>query len=150
MNCSKTDKLTSPYIDGELNAEAKEAFEAHMKTCYACSTAVQGMRKQHDLFAQAKQYKAPYGFPTRVMAHIAAEKTEGFSPIPLFARFAGAIVLLMIISIGIISGDFLSGSLMHTKMVSITSSLSLDLFDPMPPDSLGGAYLAMTEVKDEK
>ncbi|MBI5635291.1 MAG: zf-HC2 domain-containing protein [Nitrospirae bacterium] len=150
MNCSKTDKLISPYIDGELKAEAKEAFEAHMKACYACSMAVEQVRKQHNLFAQAKQYKVPYGFSTRVMANVSAERTGWFSLTPLFARFAGAIVLLMIISIGMISGGFLSGSLMQTKMVSMTSALSLDLFDPMPPDSLGGAYFAMTEVKDEK
>lgn len=150
MNCSKTDKLISPYIDGELKAEDKEAFESHMKVCLACSMAVAQVRKQHNLFVQAKQFKAPYGFSTRVMANISAEKTGGFSLTPLFARFAGAIVLLMIISIGIISGSFLSGSLMHTKMVSITSALSLDLFDPMPPDSLGGVYLAMTEAGYEK
>lgn len=150
MNCSKTDKFISHYIDGELKAETKEAFESHMKACHACSKAVEEVRNQHDLFAQAKQYKAPYGFSTRVMANISAEKTGGFSLTPLFTRFARATVLLMIISIGMISGGFLSSSLMQTKMVSITFALSLDLFDPMPPDSLGGAYLAMMEVKDEK
>jgi hypothetical protein len=34
--------------------------------------------------------------------------------------------------------------------VNISSSFSLDVFDATPPGSLGGAYLALTEVKNEK
>jgi hypothetical protein len=33
---------------------------------------------------------------------------------------------------------------------TITSSFSLDVFDAAPPGSLGNAYLAMTEVENEK
>jgi hypothetical protein len=29
-------------------------------------------------------------------------------------------------------------------------SLSLDIFAPAPPDSVGGVYLAMTEAENEK
>ncbi|MBI5203881.1 MAG: zf-HC2 domain-containing protein [Nitrospirae bacterium] len=150
MNCSKTHKLISPYIDSELKAKDREAFEAHIKSCRTCSIAVEEARNQHNLFSYAKQFNAPYAFSTRVMANIASEKTGGFSLTPLLTRFAEVIVLLVIIFSGIISGGFLAGNLMPEKLSSVTSSLSLDIFDPAPPDSLGGVYLAMTEVRHEK
>lgn len=149
MNCSKTHKLISPYIDGELKATDRKAFESHITSCRACSIAVENARNQHNLFASAKQFKAPYGFSTRVMANIATEKTGGFSLTPLFARFAEVVVLLVIIFSGIMSGGFLAGTLIPEKLSSVTASLSLDVFDPAPPNSLGGAYLAMAEVKNE-
>jgi len=150
MNCLKTHKLISPYIDGELKVTDRKAFESHMKSCRACSIAVENARNQHNLFAYAKQFKAPYGFSTRVMADIASEKTTGFSLPLLLTRFAEVVVLFVIIFSGIISGGFLAGNLMPEKLSSVTSSLSLDVFDPAPPDSLGGVYLSMTEVRDEK
>ncbi|TAN41657.1 MAG: hypothetical protein EPN22_14310 [Nitrospirae bacterium] len=150
MKCSKIHKLTSAYIDGELNARDKEAFESHVKSCGACGTAVEETKSQRSLFAHAQQFKAPYGFSTKVMANIAPEKADGISWAPIFTRFAGAVVLLMIIFTGIISGGFLAGQLMPDKFSATARSLSLDIFDPAPPDSLGGVYLAMTEVGNEK
>ena len=150
MNCSKTQKLVSPYLDGELRATDREAFESHISTCHACSLAAKEASMQHNLFAQAQQFKAPYGFSTKVMAHISSEKTGGFSFTLLFTRFAEVVVLLAIIFSGIISGGFLANRLAPGKLSAVTASLSLDIFEPAPPDSLGGVYLAMTEVRDEK
>jgi hypothetical protein len=112
--------------------------------------AAEESRFQHNLFARAEEFKPPYGFSTRVMANIASEKAKGFSWTPLFARFAEVIVLLAMIFTGIISGSFLSNRLVNEKKTLIMSSFYLDIFDPTPPDSLGGVYLAMTEVRDEK
>jgi len=149
MNCLKTHKLISPYIDGELRVRDREAFESHIKSCRACSRAFEEARNMHHLFAHGEKFKAPYGFSTRVIANITSEKAKGFSWIPLFSRFAEVIVLLVIIFTGIISGSFLSDRLMAEKKTLIRSSFSLDIFEPTPPDSLGGAYLAMAEVKNE-
>jgi anti-sigma factor RsiW len=149
MNCLKTHKLISPYIDGELRVRDREAFESHIKSCRACSRAFEEARNMHHLFAHGEKFKAPYGFSTRVIANITSEKAKGFSWIPLFTRFAEVIVLLVIIFTGIISGSFLSDRLMAEKKTLIRSSFSLDIFEPTPPDSLGGAYLAMAEVKNE-
>lgn len=150
MNCSKIHKLISPYIDGELPATDKEALESHIKSCRACSMAVEEARSQHNLFACAEEFKAPYGFSTRIMANIASEKAKGFSWMPMFTRFAEVIVLLVMIFTGIISGSFLSDRLVNEKKTSIMSSFYLDIFDPTPPESLGGVYFAMAEVKNEK
>jgi hypothetical protein len=70
--------------------------------------------------------------------------------VPLFVRFAEAAVLIIVISVGIFAGKVVMNSTSATITTSIASSLSLDLFDATPPGSLGNAYLAMTEVANEK
>jgi hypothetical protein len=54
------------------------------------------------------------------------------------------------ISVGVLAGRFVMNSMMNQRVSSFVSSFSLDLFEPAPPDSVGGAYLAMTEASHEK
>jgi hypothetical protein len=56
---------------------------------------------------------------------------------------------VIVIIVGIAAGKVMTNSSSSTT-TNIASSLSLDLFDAAPPGSLGGAYLAMTEVRNEK
>jgi len=150
MKCSKVHKLISPYIDGELPERYMKPLEDHMKVCFNCRTEFEESKELLHLFAHGEKFKAPYGFSTRVIANITSEKAKGFSWIPMVTRSAEVLVLLVIIFTGIISGTFLSDRLMAEKKTLIRSSFFLDIFEPTPPDSLGGVYLAMTEVKNEK
>jgi hypothetical protein len=52
--------------------------------------------------------------------------------------------------VGVLAGRAMTGSSPATQITNIASSLSLDLFDATPPGSLGGAYLAMTDARNEK
>jgi hypothetical protein len=70
--------------------------------------------------------------------------------VPFFIRFAEAAILLIVITVGILAGKVISSGSSAAKMTNIASSLSLELFDATPPGSLGGAYLAMTEARNEK
>jgi hypothetical protein len=85
------------------------------------------------------------------MARTAAlEKKRSPWSIPLVIRFAEAAALVIVIIIGILAGRVMTNSFSASKPLNIASSLSLDLFDATPPGSLGNAYLAMTEVTNEK
>jgi anti-sigma factor RsiW len=150
MKCSKTHKLISPYIDGELPERDMRRLEDHLKACHMCRAEFGKSKELHNLFANAAKFKAPYGFHTRVMANISSGKARGISEIPVFARLAEAVVIIAIIAMGVFSGSLVIKGHPPDKARDIMASLSLDVFDPAPPDSLGGAYLAMTEVRDEK
>jgi anti-sigma factor RsiW len=150
MKCSKAHKLISSYIDGELPGRDIKTLEDHMKVCHKCRTEFEENRELHNLFADDYGFKAPYGFHTRIMADISSGKTRGITRIPVFARFAAAGVIILVIAFGILSGSFLIKGYMPDKARDVMASLSLDVFDPAPPGSLGGAYLAMTEVRNEK
>jgi anti-sigma factor RsiW len=149
MSCSKS-KHISAYLDKEMWPGEKTAFDTHLHGCSDCAQALEEMQSLRAAFAKAERHPAPYGFATRVIARTAAlekKKTPWF--VPIFIRFAEAAVLLIVITVGVLAGKVMTNSSSAT-MTNIASSLSLDLFDATPPGSLGGAYLAMTEVKNEK
>lgn len=150
MKCSKAHKLISPYLDGELTERDMKTLEDHMMFCDKCRKEYEEGKELHNLFANADKFKAPYGFHTRVMANISSGKIRESSTIPFFARLAEAVVVIVVIALGVLSGSVLIKDYMPDKARDVMASLSLDVFDPAPPDSLGGAYLAMTEVKNEK
>jgi hypothetical protein len=70
--------------------------------------------------------------------------------VPFFVRSAEAAFLVIVITVGILAGKVMTNSLSASNTTNIASSLSLEVFDATPPGSLGGAYLAMTEVRNEK
>jgi len=150
MKCSKAHKLISPFIDGELSERDIKTLEDHMKVCHKCRAEFGESKKLHNLFANVDGFKAPYGFHVRVMANISSGKARGISGIPVFARFAEAVVIIAIIAIGVFSGSLVIKGNPPDKAREIMASLSLDVFDSAPPGSLGGVYLAMTEVRNEK
>ena len=150
MKCSKAHKLISPYIDGELPGRDMKTLEDHMKVCLNCRTEFEENKELHNLFTNADGFEAPYGFHTRVMANISSGKARGISEIPIFTRFAEAVLIIVVMAFGILSGSlFIRGSV-PDKAGEVMASLSLDVFDPAPPGSLGGAYFVMTEEEDEK
>lgn len=150
MKCQKAHKLISLYIDGELPKQNMKTVEDHMKACHKCQAEFEESKKLNNLFANADKFKAPYGFHTKVMANISSGKAKGTSGIPVFALFAEAIAIILVIVFGIFSGSFLIKDYMPDKAGDIMASLSLDAFDSAPSDSLAGAYLAMTEDQYEK
>lgn len=150
MSCPKS-ILISAYLDEELHGAARAALESHLRGCGQCEAALEEMWSLRAAFAKAERHQAPYGFATRVMARTKAlERKKSPWFIPLFIRFAEAAVLLIVITVGILAGKFMTNGSPAAKTTNIASSLSLDLFDAAPPGSLGGAYLAMTEVRSEK
>jgi len=150
MKCSTAHKLISPYIDGELMERNIKTLEDHMKVCDKCRAEFEEGMELHNLFAESDKFDAPYGFQTRVMANISSGKIKGSSGIPVLVRLAEAVVVIVVIALGVLSGSSLIKGYMPDKAREVMASLSLDVFDSAPPGSLGGVYLAMTEVKNEK
>ena len=150
MRCKKAKVLISPYIDGELSEGERESFESHMKDCGDCRSEFEETRNVHNFFAGAERFSATYGFSTRVLANLETKTRWNGLFVPLFARFAGVVAVLMIIGIGIVSGRFIGRSFSFQKPGNIATFFSLDTFNATPPDSVGGVYLAMTEAGNEK
>jgi len=148
MRCPKT-KLISSYIDSELSAREKDLLESHINECRECAGELEVFEKIHGLIASAETFKAPHGFSTRVLSDIRAKETKRFVGfVHVLAKSAEGFTVLVLIVLGIILGSFLSKNLVSEKG-NVVTSLSLDIFEPAPPDSVGGVYLAMTEVKNE-
>lgn len=150
MKCLKTEHI-SAYLDNALEEKERASASAHLKDCAQCAQALAEMQSLQQAFSAAGRFQAPYGFATRVVARTAEldrKKAPWF--IPMFARFAEAAFLVLVIFVGIAAGTFFTKSLAARQAANLASSMSLDLFDATPPGSLGGAYLAMTEANHEK
>jgi anti-sigma factor RsiW len=151
MSCPNS-KLISVYLDEELQGNERIALESHVQGCAECGAALQDMRSLRAAFANRPRYQAPYGFATRVMARTAeVERKKSPWYVPIFVRFAEAAVLMMVITVGIFAGRVMTNNApAATQTTTIASTLSLDTFDATPPGSLGGAYLAVMEARNEK
>ena len=146
MRCSKTGKYLSPYVDGELGAKESAMLEAHLDTCDRCAAELEQVRQLKVLFSLARKFPAPLALRAKVMERVVGQQEKGFSLFPVLVRFAGVGAFLLAITAGIMSGGTLiSAFAPHPKGGQAVASLSLETLDALPPDSLGSAYLAMTE-----
>jgi anti-sigma factor RsiW len=138
-------KMISRYLDDELNPDEKKDFDAHIRSCASCREELEETRALHRLFASARRFPAPYGFSTRVLANLDEKEGSrvrgllGFRP--LFLRAAQVAFALVVIAIGIISGNLLLAEKTdHIGQTAVQETFSLDLFQATPPDSIGGIY----------
>jgi len=150
MKCSKAHKLISLYIDGALPERDVKTFEDHMKACHKCRAEFEEGMELHNLFTSAEKFETPFGFHNRVMANIYLGKIRETARIPVLVRLMEAVAIVIVIAFGILSGGLVTKGYSPDKARDAMASLSLDIFDAAPPGSLGGVYLAMTEVSDEK
>ncbi len=149
MRCSKARKLLSPYIDKELTKAEAELFDVHVRNCIKCRTMLEEIQAIHHTFSSMESLSAPLGFATRVMAHVQEKKTRRLSLFPVLGRLIEVAVVILMIIIGTRVGGLL-GTAFTGQKTSITSSLSLDTFEAVQPNSIGGAYMAMMEGNNEK
>lgn len=147
MRCPQAHRLLSAYLDQELPAREREAIETHLHHCRTCAGELQALTATRELLRQAPRFTAPAGFSQRLLANLEPAPPR-FRWAPFTVRFAEAAVLLLMIALGVVSGRLLTPA--DESAGPGVALLSLDLFDPVPPDSLGGAYLAMTEVGNEE
>jgi anti-sigma factor RsiW len=148
MRCSRAGKYLSPYIDGELGTSEIALLELHLAQCDRCSKEFAELKRLHGLFSKAERFSAPPGFRAEVMERITSEPAKGFSLFPVFTRFAEAAAVIVAVTAGIMSGGLLINAFAtHHRGEQVVASLSLETFEALPPDSLGRAYLAMTEER---
>lgn len=147
--------MLSPYVDGELSPDEKKDFDKHIRICASCRESLEETRALHQMFASARRFTAPYGFPTRVRANLEEEKGARLwrlvSIRTFFLRAAQVTCALVIMTVGIISGNLLLPERTdHIGQTAVQQTFSLDLFQAMPPDSIGGIYTTLMRTGHER
>jgi anti-sigma factor RsiW len=155
MKCSQIRKMISPFVDDELGSEQAKIFISHIQGCSACREALEETESMHQLFGPAERFEAPYGFATRVMARIEEQETRPsfwsfFTLQPVFLRAVQVAFALVVIFIGLVSGNLLVTGKTPERPTTVRESFSLDLFQTTPPDSIGGVYVTLAGAADEK
>lgn len=149
MRCAHARRLMSASIDGELDRSGRERLDGHLGRCESCRGEMVRLEQVHALFARAGRFEPRPGLSLRVLA--AARKPEWSRPLfPAPVRaLARTAVLTAVVAIGVVSGNLLAGAPGPGDAVSSSALPSLEIFAAAPPDSPGGAYLAMLGVGHE-
>jgi len=147
--------MISQYMDGELGLDEKKDFDLHIQSCASCREGLEEIGDLHRLLAFAKRFPAPYGFATRVLANLEEKEGSRFRRLlsirPLFLRVAQVAMVLVVMTVGITSGNLLLAE--RTDLIGQTAvqeTFSLDLFQATPPDSIGGIYNTLMRPSHEK
>jgi anti-sigma factor RsiW len=155
MKCSQVKPMIDRYVDQGLDPSEKKAIEQHIGECPDCKDAVEEQLTVHNLFGSAVRFDAPYGFAPRVIARI--EENEKRAPFwgffthqPVFLRAVEMAFALVVIFIGMVSGNLLVAGRAPERPITLQESFSLDLFQATPPDSIGGVYVKLTGATDER
>jgi anti-sigma factor RsiW len=153
MKCSQIEQMISRYVDHDLTLDEKRLFELHIRDCSNCGRELEETQAVHALFVSAERFEAPLGFATRVMANLKKREQEEpsgfwsfFTLRPLFIRAVEVAFALVIILVGMFSGNLLvvdrtSGR--QAVQATVQESFLLDLFRATPPDSIGGVYVML-------
>jgi anti-sigma factor RsiW len=156
MGCRRIKKMMSLYIGNELSPVDRETFQLHIKNCPQCSKELAESQAIHQLFTKTEKSPAPYGFTARVMENLEHKDIpqtkirEFFLFRPFLPRFAGVVLALAVMVLGIISGNLLvTARAIPQNTATIEQVFSLDVFQANPPGTLEGAYAAIMEVDNE-
>jgi anti-sigma factor RsiW len=78
MRCDRARELISPFVDGELSGEDREAVAAHIGTCADCTVLVADIRRMSKAIAEVGSEPAPKTLALRVRSTLAnaAEDTQ--------------------------------------------------------------------------
>jgi anti-sigma factor RsiW len=155
MECRHARNMISRYIDDELTPDEKKDFESHTRICAPCKEELEETLALHQLFASAERFPAPYGFATRVLANLDEKERSRVRGIlgfrPLFLRAAQVAFALVVITIGVVSGNLLlTERTDHVGQTAVQETFSLDLFQATPPGSIGGIYNTLMRSSHEK
>jgi anti-sigma factor RsiW len=155
MKCRHAKKMISQYVDDELSPSRKRDIESHLRSCVSCRDALEEVRALHALFSSAERFPAPQGFATRVLANLdereAPQIPSLFGFRPLIFRAAQVALALVVMTIGIVSGNLLlTERTDRLGQTAVQESFSIDLFQAAPPGSIGGIYNTLMRPSDEK
>lgn len=150
MKCTHARDLMSPLLDGELEAGARGQLAGHLAACAECRAAYSQLEQVHALFARAERHTATPAFTWRVMAATRAREPVRRPLFPFALRLAAQTAMIAaVVAAGVASGRLLSPPAAGVSSGSTAAMFSLEIFDAAPPDSPGGAYLAMMEPVHE-
>lgn len=86
MQCERVRELLSPYLDGELSVEERQAVAAHLGECRSCSAQLDDFRRVGQTLAEAGREPAPKALTARVRGNLA--RAAHAEPLPVSALIA--------------------------------------------------------------
>ena len=153
MKCRNVQKKFSPYQDRELEPREQEQVTSHLLSCRACREQFVELERIWEALGELPEVQVDPFFYQRLTRRM-DELPKHF--LPVFEGFFQSLrvpVYALILFIGILVGTYLGNfltrdGLFRTDQASshpeeMTDLISLRVFDPLPPGTLGDGYVRM-------
>jgi predicted anti-sigma-YlaC factor YlaD len=153
MKCTPVQKRLSAYQDGELKPQEEEGISEHLANCSACREQYTAMKKVWQALGNFQEILPEPGFYGQVVKKI----NESYEPrrfprlkevFQLFSPLTACSLLVMGLLVGTFVGNYLAGSGLISiqspqagKIPKAIEVVSFQIFDPIPPGTLGDEYL---------
>ena len=162
MKCPQVQKRFSAFQDGELTPQDEEKVSRHLESCSAYRERYAEMEKIWQALGGLKEIPPEPGFYGQLVKKINESHETGF-PTGFqwfFQFFSSSWANFALLFVGILIGTFLGNIVVKNDLFpfwqnQLTHSraaievFSLKAFDPIPPGTLGGGYLRMTNYEGE-
>lgn len=126
FKCWRTRKQVSVRLD----LDAGEGLDGHIRGCKRCARELDELKRLRGHLENMPVYSAPDGFSARVMRQVRAARLEKDPPPRgrrVFAYFAEALAIVIVVGAGIVSGNYLASSIFNdTAMYGASAAENLD------------------------
>lgn len=133
VQCRDVREQLGLYVDGEIQAEARAAVEAHLDRCPACAKELQSLRAVAAALAPRESAVVPESLWTAIeerldqTATAASEPSVAPTALPLFRRpIAAAASILLVVGLGLVGIAWLAGTTSTAEAATVDFGVLLD------------------------
>jgi anti-sigma factor RsiW len=152
MDCSKVKVRMKAYLDRELPDTEAQALQVHIQNCPLCATEAERISKVWNMLGALPEQQTVPDLIPGTLARIRAQQKE-----PVWDKITrwlspvtGPAIAATALAVGIYIGTGIGFSLSQSYITPATSEdpLYLEVFNDVPPQSIGDAYLSIDESKE--
>ncbi len=142
------------YLDNELAQKEKLKVRRHLESCQTCQNDLKIIKSLWRTGQPVEKLSVPPFLWTRIITRLKSEKQQGFvnemkyAILPMLRPAIIIVVLLFILVGGIDLGNWLTsspGDRAELSSENTTDNFGLSYFEVLPPGSIDGRILALTE-----
>jgi len=154
MKCNDVQQQIKAYLDEELTGRDTEAISSHIKSCSSCSKEAALLSRTWEMLLELP---GPETVPDLVPATLfRIQKESDASLLQRFSRLLLPVPAPAFAAIALVLGLFIGtrlGTLISTgnaQPAATEDPLYLEIFQELPPDSIGDAYIQINYGKGDE
>jgi anti-sigma factor RsiW len=154
MKCNDVQQRIKAYLDGELSDWEAETISSHIKSCASCSKEAELLSRTWELLLALPEPRAVPDLVPATLSRILAESDKSFLQklaqrlIPIPVPAVATIALVLGIFIGARLGTLISTG--YAEPSEAEDPLYLEIFQELPPQSIGDAYIQVNYGKGDE
>jgi len=153
MKCNDVQQRIKAYLDGELTARDAETIGSHIKSCASCAKEAALLSRTWEMLLELPRPETVPDLVPATLSRIREESADSFLqrltrrllPVPVSA--VATIALVIGLFIGARLGILIYAG--YTETREAEDPLYLEVFQDLPPQSVGDAYIKVNYEKGD-